>query len=692
MKNTIGFYTYYQVFQDHRGSDQLIIAEKIRRLIKSLEKEINDLIKDRNYRFKIYFDIVNKEQATLEHFKSVLDNNSALSVVCQVPNYFPKSNLPVELKEIVCFDSFRILPEEFHLNWFRTHLSSGPKEEIEVAKSILENYNLRYLIVSEDLSEELEDVSSSVKALTNEKESQGFSVVYISNWKSNDYKEIKSLFSNLNSNDMIFFDKDSFVNHNHTVQDKIRNRSDLLKTYSRSNSKGSICGFRIDSRTLSSIFEDHSGYLPNILNFVGEDFYKKLDLQERIRSLGDKDLTVAIEQYLSWYYQIILDKVQMVASVCQESILSFNSKNDFVRQLREAIVNIDGKNDVFIGSGEVLSFADNKKVTAANFLTSYHLNTKGEVDQRLFPKQYFKKVKGAEEVLVSYPNFDFIRISNISIETGLFECDFYLELTSPFKEGIEVIRFNNLYADNIVIKPVIGEKVNDEYWYHRYHINGTFRFFPSSENYPFDKQVVFISYSLIEEKYGILQPIQIQQVDKEFNSDGWKKLGFRSGIIRKKYKYTPVFKNSYFVINEDNRLGMILSRPSSFAIIKVIIPLIFLLSLVVYSFYLPLENLEITIALLTTSFLSAIALYFSTERPNPLVINTIDLIFMFFYLFVGVGSAAIFVFSLFPDYYDLGLKVYRWFSLGFFISGVYWILRRMTAREYAPKMVFDDKQ
>ena len=692
MKNTIGFYTFYQVFQDHRGSDQLIIAEKIGQLIKSLESEINDLVKDRNYRFKIFFDVLSKEQATLEHFKLFLDAYPEISIVCQVPNYFPKSNLPVELKEIICFDSFRILPEEFHLNWFRTHLSSGPKEEIVVAKSILENYNLRHLILSEDPNENLEEITSTVKSITDEKESQGLSVAHISDWKSNDFKEVKSMFSDLNSKDVIFFDKDSFVNNNHTVQDKIRNRSELLKIYSRSNSKGSICAFRIDSRTLSSIFEDHSGYLPNILNFVGEDFYKKLDLQERIRSFGDKDLTVAIEQYLSWHYQIILDKVQMVASVCKENILSFDSKKDFVSQLREALVNLDGKNDVFIGLGEVLSFAENTKITAANFLTSYYLNPKGEIDQRLFPKQYFMRVKGAEEVSVSYPNFDFIRISNISIETGLFECDFYLELTSPFKEGIEVIRFNNLHADNIVIKPVIEEKVNDEYWYHRYHINGTFRFFPSSENYPFDKQVVFISYSLIEEKYGILQPIQIHQVDKEFNSDGWKKLGFRSGIIRKKYKYTPVFKDSYFVINEDNRLGMILSRPSSFAIIKVIIPLIFLLSLVVYSFYLPLENLEITIALLTTSFLSAIALYFSTERPNPLVITTIDLIFMFFYLFVGIGSAAIFVFSLFPDYYDLGLKVYRWFSLGFFISGVYWILSRMTAKKFAPKMVFDDKQ
>ena len=692
MKNTIGFYTFYQIFQDHRGSDQLIIADKIRKIIKSLEKEINTLIEDKDYTFKIFFDVVNKEQATLQHFKSVLDKHPEISIVCQVPNYFPKSDLPSELKEIICFDSFRILPEEFQSNWFRTNLSSGPEEELIVAKAILEDKNLSYLMLSEESNEDSKEFASLVKSIKNKKEDQGLSVKYISDWKLDDYNEIRLLFSTLDSEDIIFFDKDSFLNHNHTVQDKIENRLELLKIYSKSNSKGSICAFRIDSRTLSRIFEDHSGYLPKILNFVGEDFYKKLSLQERIISLENKETTNEIEQYLSWYYQIILDKVQMVASVCQENIFSFNSRADFVGQLREALVRLDGINDVFIGSGEVLSFLDNTKLTAANFLTSYQLNLKGEIDQRLFPKQYFMKVQGAEEVPVSYPNFDFIRISNISIETGLFECDFYLELTSPFKEGIDVIRFNNLKSDNIVIKPIIEEKVNSEYWYHRYHINGTFRFFPSSENYPFDKQVVFISYSLIEEKYGILQPIQVHQVDKEFNSDGWKKLGFRSGIIRKKYKYTPEFKDSYFVINEDNRLGMILSRPSSFAIIKVIIPLIFLLSLVVYSFYLPLENLEITIALLTTSFLSAIALYFSTERPNPLVITTIDLIFMFFYLFVGIGSAAIFIFSLYPNYYDVGLKIYRWFSLALFIGGIYWIIKRMISKQYAPKMVFDDKQ
>ena len=137
---------------------------------------------------------------------------------------------------------------------------------------------------------------------------------------------------------------------------------------------------------------------------------------------------------------------------------------------------------------------------------------------------------------------------------------------------------------------------------------------------------------------------------------------------------------------------MILSRPSSFAIIKVIIPLVFLLSLVFYSFYLSLDQIDTSIALLTTSFLSGIALYFSTEKPNPLVITTIDLIFMFFYLFVGISTIVIFIFSIFPNYYELGLKIYRWFSLGLFLFEIFLILKRTTSRKFAPKIVFDDKK
>ena len=48
--------------------------------------------------------------------------------------------------------------------------------------------------------------------------------------------------------------------------------------------------------------------------------------------------------------------------------------------------------------------------------------------------------------------------------------------------------------------------------------------------------------------------------------------------------------------------------------------------------------------------------------------------------------------SIFPNYYELGLKIYRWFSLGLFLFEIFLILKRTTSRKFAPKIVFDDKQ
>ena len=69
---------------------------------------------------------------------------------------------------------------------------------------------------------------------------------------------------------------------------------------------------------------------------------------------------------------------------------------------------------------------------------------------------------------------------------------------------------------------------------------------------------------------------------------------------------------------------------------KVAVPLIFLFFLNYYTVFLPFADAKTAIGILTTSFLSGIALYFSTEKPQPLRITTIDLIFIYYYLQVGL--------------------------------------------------------
>ena len=69
----------------------------------------------------------------------------------------------------------------------------------------------------------------------------------------------------------------------------------------------------------------------------------------------------------------------------------------------------------------------------------------------------------------------------------------------------------------------------------------------------------------------------------------------------------------------------------------------FLIFLVYYSVFLGFEKSSESIGILTTTFLSAIALYFSVEKPEPKKMTIVDIIFIWFYI---VNGLTITIFSL----------------------------------------------
>ena len=87
-------------------------------------------------------------------------------------------------------------------------------------------------------------------------------------------------------------------------------------------------------------------------------------------------------------------------------------------------------------------------------------------------------------------------------------------------------------------------------------------------------------------------------------------------------------------------------------VLKIGIPLFFLTLLVYYTLFLPIAELGEAMVYLTTAFLSGIALYFSTERPQPLRMTTVDLIFLWYYMLTGIIIVVTSVSSL------LGAKIF----------------------------------
>ena len=116
-------------------------------------------------------------------------------------------------------------------------------------------------------------------------------------------------------------------------------------------------------------------------------------------------------------------------------------------------------------------------------------------------------------------------------------CEFF-DISSDHKNPIEIIIFNNLSILNSKYEYKLIHKFQDEdsdNFEYRYYIVANLDFQPIADNYPFDWQHIFISYSISDaQKYGIIQPVPEVLLDKEFIVEGWKLRKAVTGIKRTK--------------------------------------------------------------------------------------------------------------------------------------------------------------
>jgi hypothetical protein len=117
------------------------------------------------------------------------------------------------------------------------------------------------------------------------------------------------------------------------------------------------------------------------------------------------------------------------------------------------------------------------------------------------------------------------------------------------------------------------------------------------------------------------------------------------------------------------------------------IPLSFLLFLNYYTLFMGFKNIGASVGILTTAFLAGIALYISTERPQPLRMTTVDLIFLWYYMLTGLIIVITSVSSL------LGAKIFIVAVTGlklFVPLGVIgicvFILRRIKSNRLKPRI------
>ena len=445
----------------------------------------------------------------------------------------------------------------------------------------------------------------------------------ISKINIDDNNKLDSLIDKLNSKDILILDVSPLkLLHIVNFFNGKENNPTVLKLYGL-----------IDGRVNKYNFQ--------IIDMGIERFLNSLSLQKLCENI-DKSLSDDQKSFLSnGIFRFEVPSLLSYASKKRDTKVS--NKEELFSAIREDINAIDGINDIFIGKAKTYSFENNTNTsrTSFNYLIPRSLQEDGHISRIYYPTQFFPQKNKIVKVNVNYAYIDIIRITQIDIGESIWSCEFFVDINSIHDDPLNVIKFNNLSLINSKFETKLVKKTKDEQFggtNYRYYIVANFDFFAIADNYPFDWQHIYISMSISDrERYGILQPVPEALLDKEFQLDGWRLMDAKTGILRKKETH---HQNANLMkaieIREEIRVGWTIARTNVVTTMKVAIPIIFLFFLNYYTVFLPFENATTAIGVLTTTFLSGIALYFSTEKPQPLRITTIDLIFIYYYLQVGL--------------------------------------------------------
>jgi len=378
-----------------------------------------------------------------------------------------------------------------------------------------------------------------------------------------------------------------------------------------------------------------------LIEMTGDNIFPYLDLEQIFSQLDIEfsDTEKGILKDAAWR----LELPYLVAYATRLKSLSKFNKDQFLPEVGKSINDIDGVQDIYIGKQLRYAFKNNSNVIKTNYIYQFprSLQLNNNTPKIFYPKQYFPSEYNEKPIIVNYINIDILRILNINIGDGTWSAEFYLDFITPHKNPIDIVKFNNLSSINLKFESKLmwmkNGKDKDTY-IHRYLIVANFDFCPNADNYPFDWQHIFISYSVTDQKkFGLIQAVPEALLDEEFIVQGWNLKKAITGVMKRKETiYESATLEKTLEVSEEIRVGWTLSRTNSITLLKIGIPLFFLGFLVYSSLFNPFSG-NASISVLTTTFLSAIALYFSTERPNPLRFTTIDIVFAFFYIINGVA-------------------------------------------------------
>ena len=275
---------------------------------------------------------------------------------------------------------------------------------------------------------------------------------------------------------------------------------------------------------------------------------------------------------------------------------------------------------------------------------------------------------------VLYTNLDLEEISQVNDEEGSFYASFYLDLSSAGNLTFKDIDFANAARNKIDQEPLVDAKliragrdsVTQAFTNYLYKVSGRFFFNPDLKRYPFDSQKFTIK---LQQKNALkpflVQPPNVALRDTNFLATGWNFqksfVGYDQEIISIENDFSSLQQN---IPAYSFSFVYMLKRAKVDFSLKVLVPLLALLIVSYFSVYIPRKEFEAMAGIQVTALLAAIALYFSTYKPDMQYATTADKIFIFTYIMITsliATSIYRYIRYHFKNFYTQTARVYQIF-------------------------------
>jgi hypothetical protein len=290
--------------------------------------------------------------------------------------------------------------------------------------------------------------------------------------------------------------------------------------------------------------------------------------------------------------------------------------------------------------------------------------------------------------------FHVLELSQVNIRKGEFQADLYywIRYRTP-QEPTDTALMENLefMNGNVAIHREVDRKAVGDWTYVAWRVQGAFHWLPELQRYPLDTQKLPIriehanlqtqAYEFIDDddsyrlggtpvnRWGIGNAVRVPDYDiKEVN---------RNSLV---YKYETNFGDPEVVTPDTNfsRFELVVHMDRRFEpyLIKILVPLIIILTVAYLVFFVPADALETAAALTVTSLLASIAfqMTLASGMPENGYMVTSDRIFHLCYLLIMLAmSETVLTFNLEKNGHailaDRIEVVSRWvYPLGFLVG------------------------